>query len=51
VLTTAIGFSMVVGAMAVLVHTLTFASVMAGGGLGRYRNLVEARKANAAIAA
>jgi hypothetical protein len=38
------------GALAALVLTLTFVSVMAGGGLGRYRNLSERRK-TAAIAA
>ena len=48
---TAIGFSMAVGTFAVLVQALTSVSVMVGGGLGRYRNLAEARRANAAIAA
>lgn len=38
------------GALAVLVLALTFASVMTGGGVGRYRNLAERRKTTAAIA-
>jgi hypothetical protein len=50
-LSTAIGFSMVAGTLAVLVHTLTFACVMVGGGVGRYRNLADKRKTLAAIAA
>ena len=53
VLTTAIVYSTIVGngALAALVLTLTFASVMAGGGFGRYRNRAEKRKTAAAIAA
>jgi hypothetical protein len=54
VLSTAIAFSTTfggIGVFAMLVLTLTFVSVMAGGGLGRYRNLAEKRKTAAAILA
>lgn len=54
VLSTAIAFLTSFGAiapLAMLVLALTFASAMAGGGFGRYRNLVEKRKTAAAIAA
>jgi hypothetical protein len=37
--------------VSIAVLTLTFVSVMAGGGLGRYRNLAEKRKTAAAILA
>jgi hypothetical protein len=53
VLNTAIVFSTIfggIGTFAMLVLALTFVSVMAGGGLGRYRNLAERRK-TASIAA
>ena len=54
VLSTAIAFSTIfgrIGAFAMLALTLTFVSVMAGGGLGRYRNLAEKRKTATAILA
>lgn len=54
VLTTAIVFSTIfggIGAFAMLVLTLTFVSVMVGGGIGRYRNLAERRKTPAVMAA
>jgi MFS family permease len=53
VLATAIAWSTITGdgAFAALLLTLTFASVMAGAGLGRYRNLAERRKAAGAMAA
>ena len=53
VLTTGITYATIVGngALAALVLTLSFASVMAGGGFGRYRNLADKRKTAAAIAA
>ena len=54
VLSTAISFATTFGAtgpLAMLVLTLTFASVMVGGGLGRYRNVVERRRTAAVIAA
>lgn len=53
VLSTAIAYTTIVGngALAALVLTLTFTSVMAGGGFGRYRNRAEKRKTAAAIAA
>jgi hypothetical protein len=46
-----IGLSMTAGASAVLVQALTFASVMAGGLFGRYRNVVERRTPAAAMVA
>lgn len=53
VLTTAIGFTTVAagGTFTALLLTLTFACVMGGGGLGRYSNLAERRKTDAAMAA
>jgi hypothetical protein len=52
VLSTAIAYWTIgSGALATLVLALMFASVMAGGGFGRYRNLAEKRKTAAPILA